>query len=73
MTSFILTRKTSFVRLAIFFLICFSFYWATNVMSVSPIYFTTLLGFITFLLALKYRKVPNTSFLIYAACVCYSL
>lgn len=73
MTSYLITKKTSFIRIAIFFIICFSFYWATNVMPISPIYFTTLLGFITFLFALKYKRIPNDSFLVYGACICYSL
>lgn len=65
MRSWLITKKTTYIYLAVFFVCCFSFYWATNVMPISPIYFTTLFSFILFFFAIYYHKIPDLQIFIY--------
>lgn len=65
--------KFSYSELACFFLAAFCCYFMTSIMSISPIYGTTLTGLFLLLLQNYYKKIDAMESFVYGTCILYAL
>ena len=66
-------HKFSYSEVACFFIVVFCCYFMTSIMSISPIYGTTLIGLFMLLIQVYYKRVSVISLFVYGTCILYAL